>query len=142
MTTDTTLFAVQYREDHTDPEGWVDCVREDLYQVEEGIVNADALDIPATFTTRADAQAFIATLCGMMHCGGDPADFRVVTRATVTDEQITRLRDEAAQAGDDAQVDICQRALGRRGGPVALTVDEARYECARVIADATAQEVR
>lgn len=50
----------------------------------------------------------------------------------VTDEQITALRNEAATAGDLAQVAVCDRALaGSR---------RARRECARIIADAEAQQ--
>jgi len=33
------------------------------------------------------------------------------TESTVTDAQIRALRDEAAAAGDYAQVDLCNRAL-------------------------------
>lgn len=51
---------------------------------------------------------------------------------TLTDDQITALSTEAARAGDWAMVTICRRALA---GHVA-----ARVECARVIADAQAQE--
>lgn len=72
---------------------------------------------------------------------------------TVTDRQIRTLRAEADAAGDLAQAMICALALG---GPDALagaepgteadrllltgiSQDEARAECARVIADAAAQ---
>ena len=48
----------------------------------------------------------------------------------ITNEQIKTLRQEAAQAGDDAQVAICDRALD--GDEQALAV------CAEVIADARA----
>lgn len=50
----------------------------------------------------------------------------------ITDDQIEALRIEAGQAGDATQVAICQRALD---GDAA-----ARAECARVIADAQAEE--
>lgn len=53
------------------------------------------------------------------------------TTATITDDQIAALSTEAAQAGDLAQVDICQAAL--EGD------ETARAKCARVIADAAAQ---
>lgn len=53
------------------------------------------------------------------------------TIGTLTNRQITKLRDEAATAGDTAQVEVCERAL--RGDR------SARVECARVIADAEAQ---
>lgn len=52
--------------------------------------------------------------------------------AEITDEQISALRAEAGVAGDESQVVICDRALDGD--------DHARTECARVIADATAQE--
>ncbi len=55
-------------------------------------------------------------------------------RSTVSRSQVTALRDEAAQHGDDAQVEICDRAL--EGDADALA------ECARVIGYAAAQEVR
>lgn len=70
--------------------------------------------------------------------------------AEITDSQIRRLRTEAAEAGDTAQVDLCDAALATTEG-VALddteTTDslggsmsrvEARAECARVIAEASA----
>ncbi len=47
-----------------------------------------------------------------------------------TDAQVRALRDEAARAGDDEQVDVCDAALAGDVG--------ARGECARVIADAAA----
>lgn len=50
----------------------------------------------------------------------------------ITSAQIRQLSDEAAQAGDEAQVEMCQRALS--GDRAALA------ECARVIADAAAQD--
>ncbi len=53
---------------------------------------------------------------------------------TVTDEQIDALRAEAGQAGDVAQVAICDSALDGD--------DTARAECARVIADAEAMQDR
>jgi hypothetical protein len=70
------------------------------------------------------------------------------------DQQVEALRDEAGEAGDIAQVAICQRALGRLDdgrdygeGEVeqaqtvaaAMTVDEARAECIRAILDAQIQ---
>jgi hypothetical protein len=55
---------------------------------------------------------------------------RELSQRTITDAQIAALRDEAGQAGDDAQVKICTAALD---GDTA-----ARSECERVIADATA----
>ncbi len=48
----------------------------------------------------------------------------------ITDEQIKALRTEARSAGDAAQVRICNDALSGD--------DDARVECARVIADAAA----
>lgn len=70
--------------------------------------------------------------------------------ADVTDDQIEALAGEAAAAGDLAQVAICQVALGRSRGHLAVTDhewaeavalgrDECRDECAEVIADAAAQ---
>ena len=77
----------------------------------------------------------------------------MTTTDTITNRQIRTLRAEAGAAGDLAQVAICVLALG---GPDALagaepgteadlllstgmSQDEARAECARVIADAAAQ---
>lgn len=57
--------------------------------------------------------------------------WRVHLHGAVTDMQIKALRSEAGSAGDLEQVAICDRAL--RGD------DDARAECARVIADAAAQ---
>lgn len=61
---------------------------------------------------------------------------------TITDKQIRELREGAMAAGDYAQVDICDRALAsdtvdQDGHEIALadwTREEAREECARVIA--------
>jgi hypothetical protein len=49
---------------------------------------------------------------------------RTITARTITDPMIRALRDEAAAAGDEEQVKICDRALARRGG---------RGECAAAI---------
>lgn len=54
--------------------------------------------------------------------------------AEVTREEIRALLEEARTARDDAQVYVCEAAL--EGDPIA------RVECARVIAEARAQEVR
>ena len=51
---------------------------------------------------------------------------------TITNAQIRLLRDEATEAGDYRQVDLCELALqGDR---------HARAECQRVIENASAQE--
>lgn len=79
------------------------------------------------------------------------ADERIRALDLVTDEQISQLRREAAEAGDLVQVAICDVALGiydeqkvwvdkaaarRVRG---MTADQAREICAKVIADAAAQ---
>lgn len=74
-----------------------------------------------------------AALLAMVRDGGaesvdDPSDWLVT--ATVSDEQIERLKTEAGEAGDTDQVAVCRRAL-------AGNLD-ARAECARVVADAAA----
>jgi hypothetical protein len=56
---------------------------------------------------------------------------------TLTDEQIEALQREAGQAGDEAQVAICERALDRSRYSTAVR-ETARRECARVIAAAQA----
>jgi hypothetical protein len=53
------------------------------------------------------------------------------TMSTITDEQITPLSYESGVAGDMEQVAICTRAIAGD--------EQARVECARVIADARAQ---
>lgn len=55
-----------------------------------------------------------------------------MTNGTVTNEQIDALRTEAGTAGDTAQVALCERALAGD--------EEAREECARVIAEAAANQ--
>ena len=73
------------------------------------------------------------------------------TPENITDEQIKQLSREAAEAGDLEQIAICSRALRQsptcelyeyEGAPVPpfATVEEARAECARVVADAEAQQ--
>ena len=71
----------------------------------------------------------------------------MTTIETLTDSQITTLRSEAASAGDMKMVEICDRALepvrrtptGRAVSVVRLAMrNEARVECARVIAEAEA----
>jgi hypothetical protein len=54
-----------------------------------------------------------------------------MTYPAVTNQQIRTLRAEAAEAGDLAQVAICDRAMDGD--------DAAAVECARVIAEAAAQ---
>lgn len=83
-----------------------------------------------------------------------------ITPETVTDEQIAQLRDEAGAAADHVMATICDIALGGDPDPRVVrhipTADravfalglagkfsstpQARAECARVIADARAQE--
>ncbi len=58
---------------------------------------------------------------------------------SVTDEQIEALRVEAAAHGDYAQADLCTTALE---GEDAKDRADARFECARVIAEAAAQIVQ
>jgi len=64
----------------------------------------------------------------------------------ITDQEIESLRRAASLAGDDPLVHCCWVALGERppgvGAPWPRTQDEARAECARVIADAKAMEGR
>ncbi len=56
---------------------WTPCVREDLIEQHDG----DTRTLPtATFETLAEAEQFLETLRGMLHCGGDSADFRIVRR--------------------------------------------------------------
>ena len=57
----------------------------------------------------------------------------MTTTITITDAQIRTLRAEAAAAGDTAQVNLCDAALGLAE---AWMVDEAREACAAVIARA------
>jgi hypothetical protein len=57
-----------------------------------------------------------------------------MTHINVTDDQIKALRIEAGAAGDARMIVICIQALD---GDI-----KARAKCARVIADAAAQEVR
>ena len=56
----------------------------------------------------------------------------MTTTANITTAQITALRDEAAIAGDLSMAAICRRALNGSAS--------ARAKCARVIADAAAQD--
>lgn len=70
----------------------------------------------------------------------------MTTKETITTEQIKALRAEAVAHRDYHQVDICDRALAtdtldQDGNQIALadwSQDEAREECARVIAEAEA----
>lgn len=62
------------------------------------------------------------------------------TAATITDTQITALQAEAQAAGDWDQSTICAIALGETDPAPDMTSDEARAECARVIAEAEAQQ--
>jgi hypothetical protein len=62
----------------------------------------------------------------------NPAKETMMTNGTVTNEQIDALRTEAGTAGDTAQVALCERALAGD--------EEAREECARVIAEAAANQ--
>jgi hypothetical protein len=61
-------YAVEVWED-----GWLQCVREDLS--DDG--DTDNLP-PAVFSSAREADAFIVTLRGLMHCGGGDTAFRVV----------------------------------------------------------------
>lgn len=74
---------------------------------------------------RPDAKLFGIRAMPGAHCAPD------VRPSAVTDEQIKALREEALAAGDHAQAAICDHALDGDAN--------ARAECARVIAHATAQ---
>lgn len=69
----------------------------------------------------------------------------MVTVETVTKGQIRSLRTEALIAGDNAQVELCDLALGTWSNQPHDNVGEvaeyraALIECVRVIADAEAQ---
>ena len=77
---------------------------------------------------------------------GDGGVKRISMKETITTEQIKALRAEAVAHGDYRQADICDRALAtdtidQDGNEIALadwSQDEAREECARVIAEAEA----
>ena len=56
----------------------------------------------------------------------------MTTSDTINDSDIRQLRDEASQAGDVAQVAICNRAL--------IGVEAAIGECVRVINEAEAMD--
>lgn len=62
-------FVVQYGGEGGE---WVDCYREDLT---DGHTTATP---KAIFATRTEAEDFILFLCGLMHCGGNPDEFRVM----------------------------------------------------------------
>lgn len=66
----------------------------------------------------------------------------MTTTENVTDDQIKQLRIEAGEAGDERQVAICDIALGRpradAGEWSQRPIEDARDECARVIANAEA----
>lgn len=64
--------------------------------------------------------------------GREPRMTMTTQTIHITDNQIEAMSIEAGQAGDAAQVAICQRALDGDSA--------ARAECARVIADAQAQQ--
>lgn len=82
------------------------------------------------------------------HFDGDDCTGTEVPGETVTDEQIEALEREAGQAGDLEMARVCDVALGRdvTDAPgvtpeiAAMSRDEARAECARVIADAKAMQ--
>jgi hypothetical protein len=59
----------------------------------------------------------------------------------ITDSQIQDLRTEALMAGDAAQVELCNIALGWAPEVSGVTRESARRECARVIRDAAAQAI-
>ncbi len=94
----------------------------------------------------ADAACMVLDLCT------DQGD--TMTTAHITDNQIRTLRTEAARAGDLRQEAICVLAVGGTSAlegsdpgteqdlllSVGRTQEWARAECARVIADAAAQE--
>lgn len=48
---------------------WIAGRREDI----------DAADAPALFYGRPEADAYITAMCGMIHTGGDPRRFRIVS---------------------------------------------------------------
>jgi hypothetical protein len=68
----TNRYLVQYNDGGYS--GWFDCVREDLLEQFDG----RTADLPvAKFSTLREADDFISTMCGLMHCGGNKDDFRI-----------------------------------------------------------------
>ena len=105
----------------------------------EGAIDGCAADLPDGVYEALDAAIAAA--------------HRRMTLTTLTDEQISHLRGEAARAGDLAQIVVCDRALGGTDDrddymtpepherasverALDMTQEEARIECARVIAEA------
>jgi hypothetical protein len=67
----------------------------------------------------------------------------MTTFETLTYQQVVSLRSEALAAGDTLQASICDRAIPTPNDDPRIfnmTTNEARVECARVIANAEAQE--
>lgn len=56
---------------HKDGDAWVNSVREDL------IAHGGEV-LGALFYTMVEAQAYITAMCGLIHCGGNRDDFRVI----------------------------------------------------------------
>jgi hypothetical protein len=56
---------------HQDGGAWVDNVREDL-------IHLGGEHLPALFYTRGEAEAYITAMCGLIHGGGNRAEFRIL----------------------------------------------------------------
>lgn len=75
--------APRYRVEVHDGTEWVTAAREELLEV----FDDDTRNLPlAHFDTRPQAEAFITTMCGLMHCGGDRDQFRIVDEGAGTPE--------------------------------------------------------
>lgn len=105
---------------------------------------ADALRLAESFAASLTPEELHAAIAEADRVLGTAGLFEHLTMkhaaGAITDAQIEALQIEAGAAGDDAMIEICRIALGEMDdqGAAAMTRDEARATCARVIADARA----
>jgi hypothetical protein len=68
---------------HKDGDAWVDSVREDL-------IAHGGEHLTALFYRKAEADAYIIAMCGLIHFGGSVEDFRIVEVEDDGTETLTR----------------------------------------------------
>ncbi len=136
-------IVAHHERDHTGREGWVFGVEQPRKR--DGVfvlVPGSAVEDIVLHSTRDSAETAAARRFGsawdvyrvraVWRYGHN--DFLLLAEEPATDEQIRALRDEAAAAGDLAQVRSCERAL--EGNPIARDVCALTIQAGKVAAAA------
>lgn len=122
------MFHVQFRDDRE----WLTCVREDQIAAHDD----DTRTLPeATFATFSEAELFLETLRGMMHCGGADTTFRIARTCDNCTEITDTVEDRPHGCAECAPCYLASLEHGRRHIPES-------FESTYVIVGSTANPYR